>query len=433
MTLVGRWRAARDRRSTQARAAAHAAGPAEGTTRQLDLLNAEWQRLIGASPYVARLHATGMAPARFESLQQFSDTVPPTTRVEVQTIADEIRCREPGADFMRTTGGSTSQPVQLPAWMSELDQTRPDMWLGRSWYGISPASRLFLLWGHSHLLGSGAAGWARARLREAADGLLGYERVSAYDLRADKLRRAGDRLLRHRPEYVIGYSVALDLFAQANADRAAEFRGLGVKVVIGTAERFPASDSVARLEALFGCPVGMEYGAVETGLVAHTKPAGGYDVFWNSYLLDAEPSDTGHRIYVTSLYPRCFPLLRYMIGDEVDLGDGQAGRVTGIRHFRAVSGRCNDGVLLDDGTLAHSELFTHAIRGCRSVRGFQIVQSAGGRSIRYLAGQPLDAAESAAIRERLGRIHPSLGNIALEHVESLQHTIAGKTRMVITE
>ena len=68
-------------------------------------------------------------------------------------------------------------------------------------------------------LGTGVAGAMRARLRELTDWMLGYERVSAYDLRPEMLRRAGDRLLRHRPDYVIGYAVALDLLAQANADQ----------------------------------------------------------------------------------------------------------------------------------------------------------------------------------------------------------------------
>ena len=33
-----------------------------------------------------------------------------------------------------------------------------DHWLGRSRLGIEPADRLFLLWGHAHLFGSGLNG-----------------------------------------------------------------------------------------------------------------------------------------------------------------------------------------------------------------------------------------------------------------------------------
>jgi phenylacetate-CoA ligase len=262
---------------------------------------------------------------------------------------------------------------------------------------------------------------------------LGYQRISAYDLRPEALRRAGDALERNPPEYVIGYSVALDLFAQVNADRAPSFRSLGVKAVIATAESFPSPESPGRLADLFGCPVGMEYGAVETGLLAHTHPNGGFRIFWESYLVDAAPSDHGHQLFVTSLYPRCFPLLRYAIGDNTRLPSDRTGPEAGIRRLAEVLGRCNDDVLLPDGQRLHSELFTHALRQCPEVLAYQVVLGADRVFIRYVAANGLKAATAADIRDRLARIHPALANIGLERVPQLHQTVAGKTRMVVRE
>src|SRR4029453_6081329 len=121
------------------------------------------------------------------------------------------------------------------------------------------------LWGHSHLLGTGLSGRLRRSKVVVSDRLLGYLRFSAYDLRPEKLRKAGAALVAHRPDFVIGYSVALDLFGRANTDRGPDLRSLGLRAVIGTAESFPSPDSRSRLEDLFGCPVTMEYGSVETG------------------------------------------------------------------------------------------------------------------------------------------------------------------------
>jgi len=305
------------------------------------------------------------------------------------------------------------------------------MWLARGWYGITPASSVFMLWGHSHLFGTGLAGWYRGNLRRVYDSLLGNRRFSAYDLRSEQLRLAADLLEREPPDYVIGYSVALDLFAQVNKDRADRFRALGVKAVIATAESFPSDESAGRLKALFGCPIAMEYGAVETGLLAHTLPSGGFDTFWHTSLLDAEPSDRDHRLYVTSLFPRCFPLVRYAIGDNVVLPAG--AKSVGIRRLASVAGRCNDYVVLESGAVAHSELFTHAIRMCSEVQAYQVVKSASGTFIRYVAAQPLAKNTEEEIRGRLGRIHPSLRSTRLERVERLQQTLAGKTRMVVSE
>jgi len=435
VSLAGRVRRWRYGRAIDHRRKLHSLGSSGESSGAIQLarLNLEWARVIDASPYYARMRRDRRLPSRFDSLQQFVTQIPPTTRADVQAHGAEMRCRGPGPDFYRTTGGSTAQPLQLPAWYSEIEETRPDMWLGRSWYGITPESSAFMLWGHSHLLGSGFAGWCRGSLRRISDFLLGYQRFSAYDLRPERLRIAADLLERKPPDYIIGYSVALDLFAQVNEGRADQLRALGVKVVIATSESFPSDRSAGRLEALFGCPVAMEYGAVETGLLAHTRPSGGFDGFWHTNLLDAAPADRGQQLYVTSLFPRCFPLVRYAIGDNVTLPAGDHVSAVGIRQMAGIVGRCNDHVVLEGGAVAHSELFTHAIRTCPEVQAYQVVQSSSGTFIRYVAAQPLPSTTVEEIRGRLGRIHPSLRTVDLERVEQLRQTVAGKTRMIVSQ
>jgi phenylacetate-CoA ligase len=261
--------------------------------------------------------------------------------------------------------------------------------------------------------------------------LLGYRRFSAYDLQPAQMRRAGDQLLAFRPEYVIGYSVALDLLARANHDRSAALRRLELRVVVGTSEGFPSADSVDRLHQLFGCPIGMEYGAVETGVVAHTHPRGGYRTFWRNHLVEAVGPGPTPRLVITSLYPRAFPLVRYEIGDEVETIGASGSLVAGLSEFRRVVGRCNDYVVLKDGFTVHSEVFSHAIRPCAAVLGFQVVQDTGEIRLRYTAAGDLAPEDEIGIRARLATVHTSLGSIRLEHVTALSQTIAGKTRMII--
>jgi phenylacetate-CoA ligase len=433
MTLTGRARALVYKSSIDARRRDYDGVSSESRiATQLTALNAEWARVIEVVPYYRRVVKSGQLPRRFDSLEDFAARVPVTTRVDVQAGLAERTSSGKAPDFRRMTGGSTSEPVQLPAWSSENSFTRSDTWWARSWYGLTPASKLYLLWGHSHLLGTGAMGWVRARRMELADRLVGYHRQSAYDMRPEKLAEAADALIRFRPDYMIGYSVALARFAAVNESRRAALRALGLKAVIGAAEAFPTPESADRLSDLFGCPVGMEYGSVETGLMGHTEPASDYRVFWRSYLIEAERNGAVWRLKVTSLYPRCFPLIRYDIGDEVTLRDGSADTVTGVTRIARVAGRCNDYVTLADGTLLHSEVFTHAVRPCPDVRAYQIVQGGGAVRIDYLADAPLSADAAAAILERLRRVHPALAAVPLSRVDDLRRTIAGKTRMVVT-
>jgi phenylacetate-CoA ligase len=429
--LRARLYAPRIRRAAAAHGGASADRRAE---RQLALLNDEWRRILARVPHYRDLHRAGALPETFGSLEEYRASVAPTTRAAVQQELERRTCDDRPPDAVRMTGGSTSRPVRIPAWGDEGRDAALAPWLGRSWYGVSPADPLFTIWGHGHLLGGGLRGRLAGLRRAGADRLLGYRRFPAYDLRHEALRRAADALLRFRPRWLVGYSVALDLFARANADRAAELRGLGLAMVAATAESFPDPGSAARLSELFGAPVAMEYGAVETGVVAHTHPQGGFRVFWNSYLVDAERTASGrHEVRITSLYPRSFPLVRYEIGDEIELDDPSVTRAVGLDRFARVVGRCNDYVPLGDGSLIHSEAFSHIMRSCPEVRAFQVAHGGSGISIRYVADRPLSAERTEQLRQRLARIHPGLRPARLERVDALPQTVAGKTRMVVAE
>lgn len=432
MTLAGWAREAFLGRKVRARGSEYSSDPDESAREalQLRLLNAEWERATGETPYWRDLAASQGLPRKFGSIAQFVAEVPPTTRHCLQEHRGTMTSIRRRPDLVRLTGGSTSQPVQIPSWRSEVAVTAPNMWWGRSWYGIRPSSRLFLLWGHSHLLGTGLRGAARAARLRLSDRLLGYHRFSAYDLRPEMLARAAAELVRFRPDYVLGYSVALDLFARANFRLRSELRGVNVKAVIGTAESFPSVDSERRLGDLFGCPVAMEYGAVETGLIAHTTPAGGYQVFWRHYLVEADAQPGAHRVRITSLYPRCMPLVRYEIGDEVTISD-PSGQRTSLATFDRVVGRCNDYVSLQDGAAIHSEVFSHALRPCAEIQGFQVVLHRDGIQVRFVSPGPLAPQAVADIRDRLGKVHPDLAQVSFERVEQLEQTVAGKTRMIV--
>lgn len=322
MTLVGQIRTVRYAAPLRTTGELYAAACDPGT--QLALWNAEWRRVRTQVPYFAALAQERRLPERFGSWAEFAEAVPSMCRATIQEHGRELTSMDRHPDLYKLTGGSTAQPVRLPKWRGEGGQAVYERWLARRWYGISPGARLLLLWGHSHLLGVGLRGWANARKRELLDRLVGCCRISAYDIHPDALRRAGAAMLSFKPAYIVGYSVALDLLARANADRRAALRALGMRAVIATAESFPAPNSAAVIEDTFGCPVAMEYGAAEAPLIAHTRPQGGYVVFWRSYFVEAEWSEAlgAHQVRLTSLYPRSMPLVRYELGDLVDLGPG---------------------------------------------------------------------------------------------------------------
>ena len=184
---------------------------------------------------------------------------------------------------------------------------------------------------------------------------------------------------------------------------------------------------------MLGCPVVMEYGTVETGPVAHQKLNGRYQVFWRHNLVESIESKSfpgKHEIVITTLYPRYFPLIRYKVGDFISKNQG--GNPF-YQEFDEVIGRCNDFIKLRDGSLIHSEAFTHALKNNTSIDSYQIEQKNQNElNLYYTARNRLNDDEINEIRRKLNLIHPLLGDIAMLKVNNLEQTIAGKTKFVIS-
>ena len=396
---------------------------------QLDRFNSCWLTMQSSVPYYNRLVRKRVAPKRFESWKDFLDCMPVMNRAFVREHCRELSDTSRMAEFLRITGGSTSQPLQLPAWRSELNETDPNTWLGRSWYGITPYDSLFLLWGHSHLLGHGIRGWFNGQLRCLKDSFLGYTRWSAYDLSASAMRSAGLRLERTGADYVLGYSVALDCFARCNSGfRLSPKRP--IKAIIGTAECFPNDDTPRLLESLLQAPVAMEYGSIETGAIAHTTRTGPYRVFWRSHLLECVSLGANGTcaLRVTSLYPRCFPLVRYEMGDEIQDPDN----LVGCSSFSKVLGRSNAYLQLEDNKRIHSAAISACVRDQISVQAYQFVHDGDRLVLRLQLDKRFGPVDGEQIIQRLGRIDRALQRTQIEVVESLERTVAGKTPLVIS-
>ncbi len=262
--------------------------------------------------------------------------------------------------------------------------------------------------------------------------MLGYDRWSAYDISTPHLQRAGRALLCQRPSYLVSYATSLTHLAQANRDDRQAFHRLGLKCAIATAESFPRADSQQEVADILGCPVVMEYGSVETGPIAQQQPDGNYTVFWRHYVVEAQPSPHcpgAYNILLTSLFPRCLPLIRYQVGDLVN---AQPDADNCLHTFATVIGRSHDVVTLSGGQQIHAEAFSHAVKDTRAIHAYQVVQSnPDSVDLCYTASHPLSSEDIAAIRQRLQRIHADLGQIQIQYVEQLSQTIAGKTRRLI--
>lgn len=405
---------------------------ADMPARQLAALQPIWLDAVTDIPYYADLVASGRAPKTIGGWDEFQD-LPVLERTAIQQSPDAfLRRSKPPESFARTAG-STGDPIRIGMNQAERDLMRVVKLSAWQELGYTASSRLFLIWGHSHLLGTGWRGQLNHLKRRAADAMLGYKRVDAYLLNQASSRRYADAILSFRPLGIIGYAAALDLFARHTADYRARFHELGLRFVLSTAEAPPRPDTVARLEDLFGCPVVEEYGGAEFGQVAFRSVGTLFDVYHDLNYLEAlrsERDDAGaEAALVTTLYPRYLPMIRYRVGDAL-LGADRMPHGH-VRSFSAIAGRINDVIALDGGDHIHSVAIFHCIHQESAVHAIQMVLTDEAIEVWLVADDGDRTAMEGRIRQRLTQVHPALASAQFKYVEDFQTNRAGKRRWFV--
>jgi len=399
---------------------------------QLRKLQQVWKDCVEDVPYYTELVAHGNAPKEINKWEDFYE-IPELTRQHLQDYPEQFKRRSGPPGFQRMTGGSTGNPVHFGMWQSEervLRLLKLVLWI-RAGYQLD--SRIFLIWGHSHLLGNGWRRHLRQFQRKTKDWLIGYKRMDAYRLNPEICRKIAREFLTFSPAGLIGYASALDYFVRATPEFAEAFKKSGCQFIQPAAEPLPKPDSRARLRETFHCQLIEEFGGVDFGQVAMRFEDGPFEVFPEHNILETRsaPVDGSREesALVTTLYPRYLPLIRYRQGDALagatKLPHGH------ITHFDRLDGRCNDLIRLNSGVTIHSEAISHCIRPEQVVFNFQLVLEKQGARLRLVTATSFDQEAEGRIRQRLGQIAPELSRCVFERVNDLETSRAGKRRWFV--
>lgn len=401
---------------------------------QLQEFNNQWSSIQENVPFYKELVKEKKVPTKFENFEQLR-SLPIVEREDISSNINLFTNTEKQPDTWGTTGGSTGNPLQFPKWSSENSYAEPSVWYVRSFYNITRSDKMFRLWGHSHTMGKGLSRIKNKIIFGIGLPLIGYKRFSAYDLSEEKLKEAGEEILKFKPKYIIGYSKALYMLAKANKERKKEFHKLKLKAVLGAAEGYERTEDREFVAEVFGCPAGLQYAAMETNYIAQTHPDGMYKALWKNNIIECvdeegHPAETG-RILLTSLYPRAFPLVRYELGDIIS---GCQKDNNSVYSFKEIKGRDNDFLMLDDETPIHSEGITHAIKFSDKISAYQIRYTKDNIYTIYIrSNEKVNDNDVSEIRKRLGQVDTRLSQLQIKQVDELKQTLAGKTNWLMEE
>jgi phenylacetate-CoA ligase len=367
----------------------------------------------------------GLRPRSVHSFEDLGH-LPFLTRDILQTRFDDLRARAtlPGV-HRRSSGGSTGTPVTVLVDMERMGMGEAGRLRAHRWYGVEPGTREIVLWGTPARTG------ALERVRQLRDRLLNTRVLSAFDMGDQGLRRHAATILRVRPTQMFGYASAFHLVA-SHFQRERLDPPVGLKAVFTTAE--PLFDFQRKtIEAALGCPVGVEYGCRDGGLVALECPSGGLHILAESMhveILDPDVDGRGE-IVLTNLDSRAFPILRYRTGDIGALDPTPCPCGRSLPKLRGVEGRRTDFLVTPSGRVLHALSAIYVLRDSPSVREFRVVQDAPDHLlVEIVPSGAFGEAEQAALRAQFVPAFGSDLRVSFEAREEILRTAAGKFRYV---
>ena len=331
-----------------------------------------------------------------------------------------------------STGGSTGVPTTFPVSSGELDEIYANVYICRGWWGIKPFEKVCLLWGHSHLFGSGIKGQLNEYLRQIKDNFINTKRLNAYDMRPDTIKKYYNEILRYRPNALIGYSSSLYKISRFILDNdLTAIKNLKLKAVIATAETLSEIEAIC-IQKAFGAPVVIEYGSAEMGVVSYSNPGKANVVLWDTFYCH---SDRKNVLHTTSLNDRVFPLINYYTGDLVDKHNNRHG----ILSFNSIVGREKQDLTLKtvsgEKLVCSGILFVHILKNYPFIYSVQCKQITNTKVlISLVSNKKLDLISvKKFFYEEISKTHPKIDweSIEVRQVLDVIRTIAGKEKIIV--
>jgi phenylacetate-coenzyme A ligase PaaK-like adenylate-forming protein len=250
------------------------------------------------------------------------------------------------------------------------------------------------------------------------------------------LDRIVERLNDLQPDYLSGYA---SMIHQLTREAAAGRLRVAPRLVGTTSEPLLPEIRQAIAET-WGTPIFNGFGSTE-GLMGGSCSAGrGLHLSDDLFVIEpvgarGEPVAPGERaakIYLTCLYNRVQPLIRYELTDEVTVIDEPCACGITLLRIDDIQGRFDDTFTYAGGITVHPFAFRSVLGRERNVAEYQVRQTPRGAEIRVRCDGTIDGAGiAAALRGKLSEIGLRDPEITITPVEILDRQESGKFRRFV--
>jgi phenylacetate-CoA ligase len=231
--------------------------------------------------------------------------------------------------FTATTSGSSGNPLVYQREEEADSFNRASIFRGYSWHNVQPWERNGYFWGFDFSL------FKRIKIN-ILDAL--QNRFRVFDYKEKAFRQFVKKLQKAR--YIHGYSSMIYQSAKLINEKNLR-KPKHIKMVKGTSEKIYESYK-DEVQKAFGKPIISEYGAAETGIIAFECEAGKMHLNMEGVIVE----EIDHKIVVTNLQMKAFPIIRYQLGDYIRLVSKEVVCSCGKAHYvlEEVTGRIGENV-----------------------------------------------------------------------------------------
>ncbi len=274
---------------------------------------------------------------------------------------------------LKTTGGSTGEPVKIYKDADALARERAATWRSYEWAKVGIGDKQARFWGVPH----NAKNAFKAKI---IDFVSNRKRVSAFNLTKESLDEYYQTMVRFKPSYLYGYVSVIRRFSEHMRDYNLP-RIESVRSIITTSEVLTDGDRKV-IEDAWKVKVFNEYGCGEVGSIAHECEHGNMHIVADNMLIEiidqnGNPAETGE-VVVTDFYNYATPMIRYKVGDFATLSHDACpcGRTLPI--LKGIHGRAYDIIKTPGGKSVHPEALIYVFEEIQqkhhAFSQFQIIQ-----------------------------------------------------------
>jgi phenylacetate-CoA ligase len=324
------------------------------------------------------------------------------------------------------TSGTTGTPLSVYTDQDSRSEHYAFFSRLRSWYGLQPGDKRATMFGRIIMPAS-----QKKLPFWRYDGINKNLLMSSYHLKNENLHHYYNKLVDYKPQEIFSYPSSIvqlaDFIIKEN------LKPLKLKLLMTTAEHLH-SHQREKLALAFEAPIVNQYGCTEMALFASDLPSGDFCLHPEHGIAEVRDSSgtlqgSGEgELVVTGLVNFSMPVVRYAIGDNVELGTCNSN---GFMRLLDVQGREDDVIYMRDGTPVGR--LDPIFKGGEGIKAAQIYQhESGDIDLRLVPDINYSASIGNSFKtELIKRVSPD-SKIQLILVDEIQKEKNGKFKSVVS-